>query len=115
VKPKFPKEGLFDLSAMDIMSEAERLYQEFFQAQTPISAYRLAVTLYHLAEWVSPNGNSKDYRKGIGSTDTTGEWKKELLYGLHTYRYYEILRSICDNSKHHTLRVLACSLPLKMR
>lgn len=104
MEPSFPKDGLFDLSADDLMSEAERLYKDFFSSQTAISAFRLAVILYHLAEWVSRNGNSEDkYLMMINADDPHGGWKAELLSTLHSYEHYKVLRSICNNSKHHTL------------
>lgn len=98
---QFPKEGVFGLSAYE---EACRLYGDFFEEQTPIKAFRLSITLYHLLEWVVPGGNSKKQQLHV-ALDENGpdRWKSELLKELRALPHYEVLRSLADNAKHHTL------------
>jgi hypothetical protein len=107
VPTSFPKEGVFDLAAEDIFKEAVRLYEEFFSMQSPLTAYRVSVTLYHLAEWVTPGGNDKDFRNCIDAADPNRQRKAKLLADLHGYCHYEVLRSFCNNSKRFKLQSAA--------
>jgi hypothetical protein len=98
----FPKDGLYDLTPEDLFEEARRLYDEFFAQQESIRAFRLAIVLFHLLDWVHPNGTTPAvYRELRQAPEPDGPIA--LVVRLHEDRMFAILRSICDNSKHYRL------------
>lgn len=102
---KFPKEGFYNLNAKDIHEEALRLYEDFFQEQTPLKAFRLSVVLYHLLEWIVPGGNDGPKPDAPAQGEqSVQQWRAELVFAVRSYPLYEVLKSLANNSKHHTLR-----------
>lgn len=100
---EYGRDGFFGLRPEDIHEEALRLYDDFFQHQTPIKDFRLALVLFHILEWIVPNGND-GARPSYPPAPEDGNWAEELRYELRNYSYYEVLPSLANNSKHHTLR-----------
>lgn len=104
----YPEEGLYNLEAKDIFAEAQKLFKEFFSEQTPLRAFSLSITLYHLLEWVLPGGNSKstltEIEKKSKSTEAIISREEKLVLELRKYDCYEVLSSIANNSKHYKLR-----------
>ncbi len=102
---RFPEEGFYNLSAKDIHGEALRLYEDFFLEQTPLKAFRLSIVLYHLLEWIVPCGNDDQKpnapREGEPSLEL---WRAELAFAVRNHLFYQVLKSLANNSKHHTLR-----------
>ncbi len=104
----YPQEGLYGLEAKDIYDEARKLYDDFFSDQTPINAFRLSITLYHLLEWVIPESNGKQVLKDIRgkkgtSTESDISREEQLVLDLRDYEYYKVLKSLANNSKHFAL------------
>ena len=103
------REGLYSLRNEEIFAEAKELFNRFFVEQTPINAFRLSITLYHLLEWIVPEGNSRKVltnlrlRIGPKGDDSSLGPEDKLVWRIRNYEFYEVLRSIADNSKHHTL------------
>lgn len=101
------KEGLYTLEAKEIYLEAKRLYQDFFAEQTPLKAFKLSIILYHLLEWIVPNSNKKKYLKQLKNRcsreNLSLSSKEQFVLELRSYEFYEVLRSIADNSKHFRL------------
>lgn len=84
------RQGLYSLSTKEIYAEAKRVFQDFFINQTPLNAFKLSITLYHLMEWI---------KESEGSNDAA----KKLVHELKSYEFYEVLRSIANTSKHFHL------------
>lgn len=102
----YPKEGLYNLKAKDIFAECKILYKEFFSEQTLLRAFRLSITLYHLLEWVLPEGNTKFVKQIETKSQSTNEIisrEEKLALDLRKYEFYEVLKSLANSSKHYAL------------
>ncbi|MEX1214738.1 hypothetical protein [Saccharospirillum sp.] len=89
---EYSENGLFGLTASDIHEEAVRLYDAFFEHQTPLKAFRLAIVLYHLLEWIESENKPPE--------NNLSKLSKELQESTQ----FQVLRSLANNSKHHTLK-----------
>ncbi|MBW4422437.1 MAG: hypothetical protein KME13_25045 [Myxacorys californica WJT36-NPBG1] len=85
------RQGLYSLSTKEIYAEAKGVFQDFFINQTPLNAFKLSITLYHLKEWIEESEGSNNAAK-------------RLVHELENYEFYEVLRSIANTSKHFHLR-----------
>lgn len=103
----YPSEGLYDLDSQMIYFEAKKLFQDFFVKQTPLNAFKLSIILYHLSEWVVPNGDDKlfldDFRNHANENSLSLSPEGKLVSYLHKYEFYEVLISIANNAKHYRL------------
>lgn len=100
----YPAEGFFDLTALDLFQLACQQYEQFYHAQTPINAYLVSVTLFHLLDWLVKDGSSERGRKAIEEKEATERSVEEELvltiYGLDEFR---AVISAANNAKHHEL------------
>src|SRR5258707_11412752 len=82
----YPAEGFFDLTALDLFQLACRQYEQFYYAQSPINAYLVSVTLFHLLDWLSKDGSAERGKKAIEAKQAKDRSAEEELvlkiYGL---------------------------------
>ncbi|MFM0505999.1 hypothetical protein [Paraburkholderia sp. RL17-373-BIF-A] len=100
----YPVEGFFDLTARDLFQLACQQYDQFYHAQTPVNAYLVSVTLFHLLDWLSKDGSSDRGKKDIeakGAEDRSPE--EELVLKIYALEEFQAVISAANNAKHHEL------------
>ena len=109
------RKGLYTLSSREIYDEAKELFKVFFVEQTPLNAFKLSIILYHLLEWIEPSSQPRSSRdvneivstirsKAVAANDAPSlDSKIKLIRELWSYEFYDVLRSVADNSKHFCL------------
>ncbi|CAG9197645.1 conserved hypothetical protein [Paraburkholderia tropica] len=100
----FPAEGFFDLNARDIFKLACEQYEAFYSEQTPINAFLVSVTLFHLLDWLVKNGTKEGVRKGITEKAEAERTAEEvLLLKIYDLEEFRAVISAANNAKHHSL------------
>jgi hypothetical protein len=100
----YPAAGFFDLTALDLFQLACRQYEQFYYAQSPINAYLVSVTLFHLLDWLSKDGSAERGRKAIEAKqakDRSAE--EELVLKIYGLDEFQAVISAANNAKHHKL------------
>jgi hypothetical protein len=100
----YPAEGFFDLTALDLFQLACRQYEQFYYAQSPINAYLVSVTLFHLLDWLSKDGSAERGKKAIEAKqakDRSAE--EELVLKIYGLDEFQAVISAANNAKHHKL------------
>ncbi|WP_176079214.1 hypothetical protein [Paraburkholderia tropica] len=100
----FPAEGFFDLDARDMFKLACGQYETFYREQTPINAFLVSVTLFHLLDWLVKNGTKESIRKAIADkAETTRTAEEVLLLKIYDLDAFRAVISAANNAKHHSL------------
>ncbi|ABI87263.1 hypothetical protein CH72_3108 [Burkholderia ambifaria AMMD] len=104
MEQSFPAEGFFDLSASDLFGLACEQYTAFYAAQTPVNAFLVSVTLFHLLDWLVKNGTKENVREKLAAKDEAGRSAEEaLVLKIHGLEAFRAVISAANNAKHHTL------------
>ncbi|WP_322035431.1 hypothetical protein [Burkholderia cenocepacia] len=100
----YPAEGFFDLTAQDLFKLACQQYEQFYHDQTPINAYLVSVTLFHLLDWLAKDGSSAHGKRDIEVKEAKDRSPEDELvlkiYGLDQFR---AVISAANNAKHRKL------------
>jgi hypothetical protein len=100
----YPAEGFFDLNALELFQLACRQYEQFYHAQSPINAYLVSVTLFHLLDWLSKEGSAERGKKAIQAKETKDRSVEEdLVLEIHGLDEFQAVASAANNAKHHEL------------
>jgi hypothetical protein len=100
----YPAEGFFDLTALDLFKLASQQYEQFYHSQTPINAYLVSVTLFHLLDWLSKDGSSDKGRNTIESKDAKDRsLEEDLVLKIYALEEFQAVISAANNAKHHAL------------
>lgn len=96
--------GFFELrTSNDLYQKAKSEYEKFCKNPNDYEIFNLITSLYHLREWICPV--KYDSFKHKNKSEYTRE---ELIYSnLHENENYEIIRLLCNNSKHFNDREIS--------
>jgi len=89
--------GFFELkTSSDLYQKAKREYKNFCENSNDYDLFNLITSLNHLREWIHP------LKKGTYANKNKSEYTiEELIHSnLHENENYQIIRSLCNNSKH---------------
>ncbi|CAB3976102.1 hypothetical protein BCO9919_07458 [Burkholderia cenocepacia] len=104
MEQRFPAEGFFDLSASDLFGLACEQYRAFYAEQTPLNAFLVSVTLFHLLDWLVKNGTKESVREKLAAKDEAERSAEEaLVLKIHSLEAFRAIVSAANNAKHHTL------------
>lgn len=104
MEQNFPAEGFFDLSASDLFELACEQYTAFYPRQTPLNAFLVSVTLFHLLDWLVKDGTKECTRKELAAKDETELSKEEaLVLKIYNLEEFRAVISASNNAKHRTL------------
>ncbi len=91
--------GIFSVnSASRLFEKLSRSIQAFEENPTEEGIFEIIFPLYHLREWILPNGFAS--YKDKSETELTKEEK--VHFHLHTnVPEYTVVRELCNNAKHY--------------
>lgn len=104
MEQQFPKEGFFDLSAQDLFKLACDQYDTFHRAQSPVNAYLVSVTLFHLLDWLVKDGSAPKAKRAIEAKDQGDRTPEEVtVLAIHELPEFQAAVSAANNAKHREL------------
>lgn len=96
--------SFFDLTANDLFDLACKQYSQFYRDQTPLNAYLVSVTLFHLLDWLAKNGSmwkGKEAIEAKAEEDRSAE--EALVLRIHALDDFHAVVSAANNAKHRDL------------
>lgn len=100
----YPTEGFFDLTALDLFQLACQQYKQFYHAQSPINAYLVSVTLFHLLDWLAKDGSADRGKKAIEAKEAKDRsTEEELVLKIYGLDEFQAVISAANNAKHREL------------
>lgn len=100
----YPAEGFFDLSALDLFQLACEQYEQFYHDQSPINAYLVSVTLFHLLDWLAKDGSTERGKRAIEAKEAKDRSvDEELVLKIYGLSEFQAVISAANNAKHHNL------------
>ncbi|WP_027784546.1 MULTISPECIES: hypothetical protein [Burkholderia] len=104
MEQQFPKEGFFDLTAAELFGLACEQYGRFYRDQSTLNAYQVAVTLFHLLDWLVKDGTTANRKRIIEAKDPEARTAEEaLVLAIHQLPAFRAVMSAANNAKHREL------------
>ncbi|WP_175666500.1 hypothetical protein [Burkholderia ambifaria] len=104
MEQQFPKEGFFDLTAPDLFRLACGQYESFYHDQSPVNAFLVSVTLFHLLDWLVKDGTTRRAKISIEAKELGDRTPEEVIaLAIHELPEFRAVVSAANNSKHREL------------
>ncbi|OXI21872.1 MULTISPECIES: hypothetical protein [Burkholderia] len=104
MEQQFSKEGFFDLTAPDLFTLACGQYGSFYRDQSPVNAYLVSVTLFHLLDWLVKDGTTRKAKLAIEAKEIGDRTSEEVtVLAIHELPEFRAVVSAANNAKHREL------------
>lgn len=90
--------GIYSInSPQKLFEKLARSFERFYRDPSDDGLFEVLFPLYHLREWICPGGH-ESYKDKPEIQRTDEERLHASLHGMHEY---EIVRALCNASKHY--------------